>query len=65
MTNMENNTITFDDKIGSSYEEVKILYPRNRKHYKSHQIERLLATIIILFCLVFAFFCVSEITPVS
>ena len=65
MINMENKTITFDDKIGSSYEEVKILYPRNRKHYKSHQIEKLLGTIIILFCLVFAFLCVSDIIPVE
>jgi 2',3'-cyclic-nucleotide 2'-phosphodiesterase (5'-nucleotidase family) len=62
---MENNTITFDDKIGSSYEEVKILYPRNRKHDKSHQIERILGAIVILFCLVFAFLCASDIIPVE
>ena len=65
MTNMENNTITFDDKIGSSYKEVKILYPRNRKHDKSHQIERILGAIVILFCLVFAFLCASDIIPVE
>ena len=62
---MDNNTITFDDKIGSSYEEVNILYPRNRKHYKSHQIEKVLGAIIILFCLVFAFLCVTDIIPVE
>ena len=64
MANIDNSSISLDDsKIGSSVEEINILYPDKKKHLKSNQIQKYLASIIILICLIFVFLIVSDIIP--
>ena len=64
MANNENSSINLDDsKIGSSVEEVNILYPNKIKHLKSNQIQKYLASIIILICLIFVLLVVSDVIP--
>ena len=63
---MENNAINLDDsKIGSSTEDVNILYPTKKKNFKSHQIQKFISEIIILFCLFFSFLIISDIFPLD
>ena len=63
---MENNANNLDDsKIGSSTEDVNILYPTKKKNFKSHQIQKFISEIIILFCLFFSFLIISDIFPLD
>ena len=64
MANADTSSINLDDsKIGSSVEEINILYPNKRKHLKSNQIQKYLASIIILICLIFVYLIVSDVIP--
>ena len=66
MSTMENTSINLDDsKIGSSVEEINILYPNKRKNHKSNKIQKYLAAFIILFCLIFSLLIVSDIIPLE
>ena len=63
---MENSSINIDDsKIGSSVEEINILYPNKRKKLKSRQIEKYLSSLIIFFFLIFSLLIVSDIIPLE
>ena len=64
MANLDNSSYNLDDsKIGSSVEEINILYPNKKKHIKSNQIQKYLASIIILLCLIFVFLIISDAIP--
>lgn len=64
MANLDNSSYNLDDsKIGSSVEEINILYPNKKKHIKSNQIQKYLASIIILLCLIFVFLIISDVIP--
>ena len=66
MSTMDVNDINVEDsKGGSSTEDDNILYPYRKKNIKSHQIQKFLAELTILFCLIFSFLIISDILPLK
>ena len=62
MATNDSSSVNLDDsKIGSSVEDNNIFYPNKKKHFISNQIQKYLASIIIILCLIFVFLIVSHI----